>query len=124
MEADRGIAVHSTREPILLGNLEGGGHMQQMHPSFIRRAVQAGLILLTVRLSVIWSIVILERIIHPGYGFLALFIPIALVFFPEGLLLDGWIKSPIALSGIVVLTSFPVAAFWLHISTPPQSVSN
>jgi hypothetical protein len=84
--------------------------------AFRRRVLRTGMILSAVRLGVIWLWVLLDRTGHGDLGFVPLFILCALIFFPEGLLLDYWIRTPTALSGLVILTSFLVAAGWAFIS--------
>jgi hypothetical protein len=84
--------------------------------AFRRRVLRTGMILATVRLGVIWLWVLLDRTGHGDLGFVPLFILCALIFFPEGLLLDYWIRTPTALSGLVILTSFFVAAGWALIT--------
>lgn len=74
------------------------------------------MILVAVRLAVIWLWVLLDRTGHADLGFLPLFLICALAFFPEGLLLEHWIRTPTALSGLVTLTSFLVAAGWILIT--------
>jgi hypothetical protein len=74
------------------------------------------MILVAVRLGVIWLWVLLDRTGHGELGFLPLFLLCAVAFFPEGLLFDQWIKTPAALSGLVILTSFLLAVGWTLIT--------
>lgn len=85
-------------------------------PAFRRRVLRIGIILVAVRLGVIWLWVLLDRAGHADLGFLPLFLICAVAFFPEGLLLDHWIGTPTALSGLVALTSFLVAAGWMLVT--------
>ena len=84
--------------------------------AFRRRVLRTGVILVAVRIGVIWLWVLLDRTGHADLGFLPLYLLCAVAFFPEGLFFDRWIKSPTALSGLVILTSFLLAVGWALIT--------
>jgi hypothetical protein len=83
---------------------------------FCHRVSHTGLILVVVRLTVFWLLVLFDRMDHPGLGFLPVLLIIAIIFFPDCFVLEVWVKSPTAVSAVVILTSFLVAAIWAVIT--------
>ena len=82
---------------------------------FCRHLLRRGLTLSAIRLSVYWGLILLDRSLHLGLGFLPLIILLSFAFFPEGFLLNGRIAVPlipITLSAIILVTSFLGVALW------------
>jgi hypothetical protein len=91
---------------------------------FCQRVSHTGLILVAVRLTVFWLLVLFDRTDHPGLSFLPLLLIIALIFFPDCLLLEVWVKNPAAVSAVVILTSFLFAVVWILITNiPPEDAA-
>jgi hypothetical protein len=81
--------------------------------SFSQRVVRIGLILTALRLSVFTLLVVVDRHVHPGIDFLPVLLFLAIVLFPDCLLLEVWVKSPARLTALVIVTSFMFAAGWV-----------
>jgi hypothetical protein len=84
--------------------------------SFSRRVIRTGMILAAIRLGIYGLLVVLDRSFHPGVGFLPLLLIVGIIFFPDCMVLEGWLKTPVAFSGLMTLTSFLVAAIWILIT--------